>query len=56
MPYPYTEFLTPLKAAHLKKAARRHIQHNIKAASETPWRVLVDLKKEGEKKGLFRLR
>jgi hypothetical protein len=36
MPHPYTEFLTPLKAALLKKATRRHIQHNIEAASETP--------------------
>jgi hypothetical protein len=57
MPYPYTEFLTPLKAAHLKKTMRRYIQHNIEAASEMPWRALVDLlENKEEKKGLFRLR
>jgi len=57
MPFPYTEFLTPLKAAYLKKTTRYHIQHNIEAASEMPWRALVDLlEKKERKKGLFRLR
>jgi hypothetical protein len=50
MPFPYTEFLTPLKAAHLKKAMRCRIQHNIEAASEMPWRALVDLLEKKERK------
>jgi hypothetical protein len=53
MPFPYTEFLTPLKAAYLKKTTRYHIQHNIEAASEMPWRALVDLLEKKERKKRF---
>jgi hypothetical protein len=53
MPFPYTEFLTPLKAAHLKKMTRYHIRHNIEAASEMPWRALVDLLEKRKERKRF---